>query len=564
MVELKPIKVDNLDIFENPCDLRRDLLVFIDYVQERQVKRLHRTNGLSKPDGLRLAKLMSDPEAVAEVREHGAASWVDYVDEVALFLDLVSYDIKGVYAGYSSVEPSFPDNYIIVNEQKFQRYLHLSLADQEQLLLNTLLKGYDGCGSEFFRTGILGQLDRFSSFGCGTGVVPGLDFQKIRRFLLDLLQTCPDGVWYSTASLVQYLKTNQPYFLIPQDYQHLIKRPGRREGRYSNFSESKDGWGHGDEVSEQDPDAFERVEGRYVERFLEDLPLILGYVDVAYHPQPYQGLYPSRQMLQAFRLSNRLKQALTGRIPAPKVTVQPNFEIYVESEFYPAGVLAQLTPLAELVSEDTLTILKLQKEKVAAQLALDETLDVVSLLTQLSDRALPGNVVRELREWVEHSEKFILYEGFGLLEGDAPLSLVDPFTVETISSKLRIIHSPQTLFSQLEAAEMVPLRVSHAASAFSQMPAQARTVFVKKSKQPKPKPKKKETVNLLRQVSIILHFPEVKILQTFRKALLDARCPVVVDEDNLTLTYAQSYQAQVTAVMKNLAKQYNIHFQDID
>lgn len=39
----------------------------------------------------------------------------------------------------------------------------------------------------------------------------------MRQFLLDLLKKCAPGIWYSTASLVAYLKTNHPYFLLPEN-----------------------------------------------------------------------------------------------------------------------------------------------------------------------------------------------------------------------------------------------------------------------------------------------------------------------------------------------------------
>jgi hypothetical protein len=57
-------------------------------------------------------------------------------------------------------------------------------------------------------------------------------------------------------------------------------------GRYGNFHESKEAWGHEIDIRERDPDSFERVEGRYVERFLEGIPLVLRYVDVAYARKP--------------------------------------------------------------------------------------------------------------------------------------------------------------------------------------------------------------------------------------------------------------------------------------
>jgi len=562
MVELTPIDVSDLDVSSNPCDPRRDLHVFVCYVQEREVKRAHRTNMLSKSDSLRLAKLMTAPGAVEGVKETGGSRWVDFVDGLALKLGLVSYDTEGEYAGYSSSEPSFPDNYIQFNEAKYQRFLRSSPAAQERALLNSLIRERDGCGSEFYATSILGRLGGFAIRGCATGVVPSLDFAAIRRFLLNLLQSCEPGEWYSTASLVQHLKAHHPYFLIPQKLPQ--DRWGRVPKRYGNFHESKNYWGHEIDIPDTAPDAFVRVEGRYVERFLEGAPLTLGYVDVAYASQPYQGIYPAIDHLQAFRVNSRLQRALTGRIPAPRVTVQPNFEVYVESEFYPAGVLAQLDPLAEVVSEGITTVLKLQKERVAAQLAQDEGLDVAALLTRLTGQDLPQNVAWDLAEWSRHAEKFTLYRGFALLEGDEDLAAADPFTVERIAPTVRLVHSPDQLFARLEAAELVPLRVQHPSSSLSSPPRGARTAFVRPAEVTKPAPREKELVVLLRHTAVTLHVPSDEVLEQLRQALLEIRCPVEVNKDLRTITYTGRYESQVVEIVKTLEKEYRVHIEDIE
>ena len=356
--------------------------------------------------------------------------------------------------------------------------------------------------------------------------------------------------------------------MIPENPKYK-GRWGKEKGRYGNFHESKKNyWGREIDISEQDPDAFERVEGRYVERFLEGVPLILDYVDVAYSREPHQGIFPSRDTLQAFRVNNRLQHALSGNIPAPTVTLQPNFEILVESEFYPASALSQLTPLTSIVSEDVSTILKLQKEKVAAQLAKDESLDVAALLTRLTGRELPANVARELAEWAEHSEKFTLYAGFGLLEGDADLSTAVPFidkvTVEQISPTIRIISSPETVYARLEKAELVPLRVQHPESQLNPLPEKTRTVFAVESPVVEPEPQT-ESVILMRHATITLHFPTTEWLERFRQALLDDRCPVEVDQKNQIITFAERYEPRVMQVIETLKKEkeYEIHIEDI-
>ncbi|MBS1254182.1 MAG: hypothetical protein MAG451_03239 [Anaerolineales bacterium] len=564
MTELTTTDVADLGVFPNPCDLRRDLHTFIDYVQEREVKRLVRTNDLSKADSRRLAKLVSDPQAEDEVEETGTSYWVDYVDGLALKLGFVSYDTKGEYAGYTSRSPSFHDNYIQFNAENYQQFLDASLAEQERRLLRVLLDVEDGGASELYRTGILGRLRGFPSWGSATGVVPTLDFPQVRRFLLNLLpQECEVGTWYSTPSLVQYLKANHRFFLIPEKPKYKSKWD-REKGRYGNFHESERAWGREIDIPEDAPDAFERVEGRYVERFLESIPHVLDYVEVAYDSEPYEGVYPPINHLKAFRITSRLPQVVQGDVPEPKVTVQPNFEVYVESQFYSANVLNCLTPLAELISEDILTVLKLQKEKVAAQLAKDENLDVVALLTRLSAQEVPRNVIRELREWTVHSEKFTLYQDFALLEGDEDLPAADPFTVERIAPNLRIVRSPEALFTRLEEAALVPLRIKHAGSALHPLPEGARTVFPKKTEVVKPKPKPKEPMLLRRETTIRFHFPNSKSLNQFRKALLDRRCPAEVDKDNLTLTFSKRYQSEVEKVIKALAEDYVIRIEDVE
>src|SRR5262249_30816321 len=212
--------------------------------------------------------------------------------------------------------------------------------------------------------------------------------------------------------------------------------------RYGNFHESKDAWGYEIDVHESDPDGFERVEGRYVERFLEGIPLVLGYVEVAYARKPPRAIYPSLGCLQAFRVSDRLRRALEGRIAEPRVTVTPNFDVHVIAETYPAGVLAQLAPLCEVVSEGTSIVLKLTKQKVAAARADFPDLVAAGLLSGLCGGELPANVAHELSAWSEHGEKFALYVNCSVLETEQDAPAADRFTVESVARGIRLVRSP--------------------------------------------------------------------------------------------------------------------------
>lgn len=562
MAKLSERDVKDLDVFVNPLDVRKDLHIFMEYVRSREVKRSYRGNGLPKSDAKRLAKLMSDSKALEEIKEHGTSSWVDFVDQLAFTLGFVDYDMEGQYMGYSSAEPSFPDNYIQPIEKSYQPFLESSLLEQERTLLQTMIKDYSYSQNEFMRSNILGILDTFSSRGCAMGVLPNLDFAKARMFLLDLLHKYESGIWYSTASLVAYLKRDHPYFLIPK--RPIMKeRWGREKAqRYGNFTEGDSPWGYGDAVPDHAPDGFERVEGRYMERFLEGIPLVLGYVDVAYKKNYSQEIYPAIDRLQAFRINNRLSQVMEGKIPPPRVTVQPNFEIQVDSAFYPVSVMAKLRPLSKLVSQDRVITLKLEKKRVSALLAEDDNLDVIGLLKGLASHRLPQNVLIELEEWAGHSKKFTLFDGFGILEASEEVAAsANTFTVEHISPTIKLIRSPNKLFKKLEQAEVVPLRVKHSDSTLKRLPEKANTTFGTKSSVVKPK--EKPRVTLKRETTVTLHFPTTELLERFCKELVYVSCPAEPDKNRRTVTYSTRYETEVKAVLKVVGKAYNISIQNI-
>lgn len=557
-----PIDVSELNVVINPHRLRRDLHVFMDYIQSKDVKRAHRSNALSKADAKRLAKLMNAPDAVEQVDFNGYSVWVDLMDRMARRLQFVSYDTEGTYAGYSSAEPSFPDNYIEFQESNYQSFFRLTLRGQEQLLLGNMVGDYESSHNEFFMRSALGRLNRFDGWGCATGVVPSLNFADIRRFLLELLSTGQSGVWYSTSQLIQYLKTEHPFFLIPEKPQFKYKGD-REDGRYCNFHENlKDDWSR-TRISAKDADSFERVEGRFVERFLEGIPLILRYVDVAYGKKEPKGARPSLGHLRAYRINERLIRTMNGAFSSPKVTVQPNFEVHVESLFYPIGIISKLRPLSDIISDDSIIILKLRKQKVAAQLATGEEFDVIALLDELADNKLPQNVAAELEEWTAHSENFVLYEGFGIIEADRDLPAADRFTEMRLSPEIRIIRTPFDLFSDLERAELTPIHISHHDAKLQLMPERARSVFPKQSTARPQRPKKQKVI-LRRETMTVLHFPTKALLKKFHKALLDARCVVMSDDASLTLTYSDRQETEVKEVFGQLAKdEYVLNIQDL-
>ncbi|NIA08838.1 MAG: hypothetical protein GWP10_03505 [Nitrospiraceae bacterium] len=561
-MKLAPIDAEDLEVVTNPCDLRRDLHVFVDYVATRDVKRSTRENRLPKMHARKLARLVTDPDAAKQVETDGRARWIDHIDWLALKLGFVDYDTKGKYLGYSSAEPSYPDNYIIYQEKKYNHFIALSIQDQEQVILDTLVEDYSYSKNEFFRTGVLGRLDMFNSSGCVTGVLPLLNFAKSRKSLLDILKGCEGNIWYSVSSLVQYLKSKHPYFLIPKKPRYKY-RLGSLDGRYGNFREGKNLYDRGETISANDPNAFEKVEGRYVERFLEGIPLTLGYLSVAYERGKDKDVYPSIGRLKAFKLNQEFLRFMYGDVPSPKVTIQPNFEIQVESAFYPAGIMAKLSPLADIVSVDKVSILKLKKKKVVAQLAQDESLDVIDFLKDISRQDLPQNLLAELEEWAGHSQVFTLYKGFGLLEGDENLVYAEDFILEDITPSLRIVRSPETIFARLEKQGLVPILVRHQERSLRSLPNTVQSVFSEIDKA-RPSRKKKKTFILRRKVNITLYFPDRSLFEKCRNALIQQRIPIEVEPSTNTISYLEQYKAMVADTLKTLKKECTIRIKDID
>ena len=561
---LEEIKVTDLDVFANPADLRQDLQALVDYVRSYEIKRGYRDNRIPQAHQQRLVKLMSDPASAAQKDQFGQARWMEHLDDVCLALKWVNYDTKGKYMGYSSSEPSFPDNFMKFDERQHRNFLDLPLQAQEQQILDVHLKAGEGCESEFFHRGTLGRLDSFDSRGCATGVVPTVAFSKVRRHLLELLAQCPPGVWFSTVSLLEHLLLHDPWFVIPKVIPDTVRKDSLRQGRYANnFVERKRGdWSDDNPILDKDPEGFAKVEGRFIERFLEGVPLVLGYTEVAYTRRKTETpIEPSRGLLPAFRITERLRQAVRREVAEPKVTVLPNFEVHVESPFFPARTEVQLSPLGELVQRGIVTVFKLTKPKVAAALAAQADQNAIETLKALTGRELPPNVEHELRDWAGHSEKFILYEGFGVLEGRREAAGADRFVVETISPNLALVHSADALYRHLEAAEQVPLRIRHSDNAFA-APAHVRSLMAP-SAAPRSAPGKRP-VKVKRSLRTTLWFADGEAHAAFCQLLLDDKCVLAVDRRALTVSYPPQAEPRVKECMRKLKETYTLAVEDIE
>ncbi len=567
---LIPIDLQGLHVFHNERDALRDLFVYLDYVQDRSIKRTARTNELPREDTQRLAKLLGGLSFAPAGDELDAQHWIDFIDLLALKLKLVQYDTQGKYRGYSSESPSFFNNFIHVNETQVRSFLERSPRDQEKSLLEALVFGVNSQFygnrelNEFYKTSVVGRLDTFDAWGLASGAMPSIQFPAVRRFLLDLLAKVTPGEWYSTASWVAYLKTNHPYFLIQENLP--ADRWGHKPGRYDNFYDGSNHPSARDpHISETAPDAFERVEGRYVERFLETAPLLLRLADVAYVEKPVQDERPMRDTLKAFRVSERLLNLMNGEGHPPQVTVQPNLDVVIQSEFYPAKIVRQVSCLGDPVASPSAAdayvgVYQLKKTCVAAERARHPELDVVSLLRQLSGRDLPPNVQVELDEWTGHAEQFILYDGFAVLESAEDIPITDAWIHERLAPTLRLVKDPDQVYMALENEGCAPLRVQHDGKAFTPLPEQATSAFPKQSALTEAA-RAPMLVKVVQSISISVRFSAQEPYDSFLRTLAELRCPFQPDNKNLTITYDQEYQPKFDEAAQRLAESYDLRFE---
>jgi hypothetical protein len=572
---LEEMPVDGLSIASNDRDLLEDLLIYLDYMRTRSVKRMTRTNQIPQADLNRLDKALGSPRFDNAVYASQRLSWIDFIDHLAWLAGLAGYDVKGTYRGYSSSEPSFTENYIAVSEKVLHAFLELTPAEQEKRLLEILINevntggAYPSPRNEFYTPAILGRLDHFAVRGSAVGVMPSIDFVRVRRFLLEVLQQCQPGVWYSTAALIAHLKQQHPFFLIPEKIK--ADRWGNKSKRYDNFYEGRTDWDLNREpIAESDPDAFERVEGRYVERFLEYIPLVLRFVDVAYAPARYEGARPERGVLKAFRVQERFLRLMRGETMQPNVTVQPNFDVIVEAEIYPTKVMQQLRPLTETISQPggvvgaSVTILRLKKDLVAAELVRQPDLAVIALLRQMSGRDLPPNVLAELEEWSGHADQFTLYENIGLFEGDLTLPGVSDHIAERIAPGLALVRHAEQLAAGLESAGCVPLIAAHLSASFLPLPEAAQSLFPKEIPPAPAQPVGPQVLPLKRQTSITITFPSAEAFDAFRLALAELRCPFQPDTTLRTITLSQVHWPRFEQAIAQFADAYTPEIMDMN
>ena len=567
-----PISIDAFEVETNPFDLLHDLHQYLMYMQSHEVKRKTRSNELPNPDIRRLLKSFSNPELLLEeFKLYKDCTWLNFIDTLALSLELVDFDIQGEYRGYTSQSPSFIDNYILTDPESVESFNSAPPSEQMTQILNDLINrkhtGYDNpfLINEFLHKSILGRLDPFSNWGISTGQMPNLNMPEARLFLIKLLKDCQPGAWYSVKDLIAHLKDQHPDFLFPSE--PSPDRWGEIPERYQGFSEGPLYSSNNNCISEDDPNAFERVEGRFVERFLEGIPLLIGGVNLAYDPLNMdEAVFPSINHLTAFQVRSWLSRLLNHEALPAKVTVLPNFEILLESEYYHQQLVHQISAFAHPIKESLgetgacLFTFSLSKETVAEALVEEPDLDVLALLEGISSTPIPANVAVEINEARRHADVFKLYRNYSLVESDHLPPEIETFTSVHISPQMKLIEQPIEAFQTLEALERVPVWVEHKDDHFSPIPEGALSLFPKVQPPQTTTPPAPEPITIEKEITITLRFPSEAVFKVFKQALVEKRIPTTIEEEALALIIPERYQAEIDTIIQQNAETYQIKF----
>ena len=566
---MKPnIDVSSFNSHQVPYDFRRDLFLLVQYFTNNEVKRTVYGNMLTKSDYKKICKYLKRPELMDEYEKEIGIWWIDYLDRLALNLDWISYDTEGVYQGYSSTSAAFQDNYIKVNEEKVSVFLKLTALEQEKYLFRHL-KEEAKKSNEWMSRSHFTRLDRFDTWGSGTGVLPTLDLNPSRSLLIQILGELTPNVWYATADLIELMKQQHKWFLIPKKV--YVEEPDGwnkpkkkvKYPRYSNFYEG-DRYSSSNRkpIPDNDPLGFEKVEGRFIERFLESFLFEMGYIEVAYKKEPYKGKAPSMGLLAAFKLSPIFFTVLQNTPVEVKVTIQPNFEIYIDSPIYPTAMLSALFPFADTLKEDKQHILKLNKQRVLNYLVDNSDFNIIDFLEKLSDTPLPQNLVMELKEWTERTDVFTLYDGYGIYEGLKKQAIADIHTEATITPKIRLVRKPKVLFEKLRKQKVIPMLVRHKDANFQLLPLQAKSVFPKQNTV-KPKKATKQKIEIKRQELLTYTLPNQKIYDVLLTALIKAHFQVEASKEKKTFTFLKTEEAQIKKILEGIKDMYQVSIKKI-
>ncbi|MBI2877389.1 MAG: hypothetical protein HYY20_10950 [Candidatus Tectomicrobia bacterium] len=417
--------------------LRADLFYLLDYLDDNLVELTKREKAIPTPVVRKLNRLMTRFPPGEDAEADGR--WVTFLSQLIRQMGFVSFDdsTRDRYDYESTYYDRrlrrrvrvYREEELALNQARYAQYLNGSDLEKERQITQALCQSLD---NELYRFSPLvtsgdhlpQPLNRFTSFDWKLGAAGYMDLPQVREALLSLLGKLDPEVWYDFDDFVQFLKKDHYPLILDHkrrdrynkaNFYHSFEEYQSPEGRYSRDPSLRR------EIHDKLPDAFERVEGRYLAYFLENLPFLLGYVSLAKLPPEdvWEAFpFPEYRTLRGFCLTPKGKAVLSGNASYPfrrELKLLPNFDIHLHMPDFSEKILGRLTRISPLRREGPVYSGKLSREMICQVLLQGERLeDYLTFFRGMG--SLPQNVEVELRSWAGHIERVVIYAGGVYLE----------------------------------------------------------------------------------------------------------------------------------------------------
>jgi len=532
-------------------NIQKDINLMIEYVRERYTKLQHRVLDFQKGDKKRLAKLLNPPECFNYDDECDDALWAFYILEICRNLDIVKYDIKGEYAGWHSCEPSFKDNYVeYLSNNKFVK---LSPSEKERAILKVLINR----DREFYNNSILGSntLELFSRYGSACNITNEMNYTKVRNKLLQIIGAYAKDKKVLLKDFIAYLEKNHRDLIIDIKFMKKASCKTRYDTIYPKYE-------YQNSLNlDSDKDAFAIVEGYFVVKFLEGVMAEMQFVELEYDDDfPTDSTSRLPYYVKSFQLTQKFFHIMNPNdttLDKAKITITPDFKIFIEAYLYQSEILENLAYFAKIKSEDKhLTILEMNKKLCLQNMVTDTKLLSPDETLKLLKIAIPANVEIELKEWGKNSDKFIIYENYGVVEAKLlkkDLQKVDDaigeYLVTTTNNKYKIVRKPDICYNRLEKKEFVPVKVKQKLNDLD---------FGVKKTSSKKKECKKQVVTISEENFIGINIKDNKIRKEIVEELSKKDVSPLINDKSGVIIFQDKYRSKYSSLVAKLKKKYLI------
>lgn len=386
------------------ASIRRDIYSFARYLINKPIQLTSRDSLIPVPVLRKLNECMTFKEEITGYASEWSDKatdplWIPFIYKILSNLELV----RESAATRNSMDSEYEGNEIRLNKSNWENYLNLSSIEKERKILDVLCRITE---SEFYHPPVYKKIEyreRFSRSGCALNAQQYVSYYHLRKALLAILGALESEKWHDTESFIDSIKTSHPNLILD----HRRKIENRANNFYYCFNEYT-GKGYEEiEINDKHPDAYSLVEGRYIEYFLETIPFMMDLIDIARVKQ--KGNMPPCGQITHFKLTEHGRKILSPNAEAehPNIRILPTFEIFMPHEDFDEKTFLRLENYAEVLSDDRVYHMKIEKKKILKCLEKQEKLsDIISFFKSIAgEDSFPDNVCLELESYGQHAEK---------------------------------------------------------------------------------------------------------------------------------------------------------------